>query len=96
MFGASKASPGTINLSTALTRKNDDNNELLGEQSIYQVGTCTTSAHVSTENAKDIQEVGKQFGCRLHKQEQQPAHIAEGAWNRSKAAFYSPGVRVSC
>jgi len=57
LFDGCQACPGSINLSTDLTQRKNHNEEVLGEQALFRMGTLVITAHVPKDVGDASQDI---------------------------------------
>jgi len=81
--------PGSISLSTDLTQRKNHNNEVLGEQALFRIGTLVITAHVPKDVGEKLREIAMKYAVFLHIQKIHPDHINEHAYTKDSKPFFS-------
>ena len=89
--------PGSISLSTDLTQRKNHNDEVLGEQALFRIGTLVITAHVPKDVGEKLREIAMKYAVFLHIQKIHPDHINEHAYTKdSKPLFSNVHPRSPC
>jgi len=81
--------PGSISLSTDLTQRKNHNDEVLGEQALFRIGTLVITAHVPKDVGEKLREIAMKYAVFLHIQKIHPDHINEHAYTKDSKPFFS-------
>jgi len=81
--------PGSISLSTDLTQRKNHNDEVLGEQALFRIGTLVITAHVPKDVGEKLREIAMKYAVHFHIQKIHPDHINEHAYTKDSKPFFS-------